>query len=37
MVGHCFKRLTQLELSWGDGLHHLGVVSDHMQDTAGVF
>ena len=37
MVGHCFKRLTVLEMTWGDGLHHLGQVSSLMQDTAGVF
>ena len=37
MVGHCFKRLTVLEMSWGDGLHHLGEVAARMQDTAGVF
>ena len=34
---HYFKYLTQLELSWGDTLHHLGQVSERMQDTAGVF
>jgi len=34
---HCFKRLTQMEMSWGDTLHHLGEVSARMQDTAGVF
>ncbi len=34
---HYFKVLTQLEMTWGDTLHHLGEVSDHMQDTAGVF
>jgi alkylation response protein AidB-like acyl-CoA dehydrogenase len=34
---HYFKKLTQLELSFGDTLHHLGEVSDRMQDTAGVF
>ena len=37
MVGHCFKRLTVLEMTWGDGMHHLGQVSALMQDTAGVF
>ena len=37
LVSHCFKRLTQMEMTWGDTLHHLGQVSDHMQDTAGVF
>ncbi len=34
---HHFKRLTCLELQWGDTLHHLGEVSARMQDTAGVF
>ena len=34
---HIFKRLTMLELQFGDTLHHLGEVSDRMQDTAGVF
>lgn len=34
---HYFKYLTQLEISWGDTLHHLGEVSERMQDTAGVF
>ena len=34
---HYFKKLTQLELTWGDTLHHLGEVSARMQDTAGVF
>jgi alkylation response protein AidB-like acyl-CoA dehydrogenase len=34
---HYFKKLTQLELSYGDTLHHLGEVSARMQDTAGVF
>jgi hypothetical protein len=24
-------------MTWGDTLHHLGVVSGRMQDTAGVF
>ena len=37
IVSHCFKRLTQMEISWGDSLHHLGEVSKRMQDTAGVF
>ncbi len=31
------KTLTQLELTFGDTLHHLGEVSERMQDTAGVF
>ena len=34
---HYFKTLTQLELTYGDTLHHLGEVSERMQDTAGVF
>ncbi|MEJ8838500.1 acyl-CoA dehydrogenase family protein [Ramlibacter sp. AN1133] len=34
---HYFKKLTQLELEFGDTLHHLGEVSARMQDTAGVF
>jgi alkylation response protein AidB-like acyl-CoA dehydrogenase len=37
IASHYFKRLTQLELTFGDTLHHLGEVSDRMQDTAGVF
>ena len=34
---HYFKKLTQLELTFGDTGHHLGEVSMQMQDTAGVF
>ncbi|WP_313069924.1 acyl-CoA dehydrogenase family protein [Melaminivora sp.] len=34
---HYFKTLTQLEMTWGDTLHHLGEVSARMQETAGVF
>jgi alkylation response protein AidB-like acyl-CoA dehydrogenase len=34
---HYFKTLTQLEMTFGDTLHHLGEVSERMQDTAGVF
>jgi alkylation response protein AidB-like acyl-CoA dehydrogenase len=37
IVSHYFKKLTQLEMTFGDTLHHLGQVSEHMQDTAGVF
>jgi alkylation response protein AidB-like acyl-CoA dehydrogenase len=37
MVSHYFKRLTQMEMTFGDTLHHLGEVSDRMQDSAGVF
>ncbi len=36
-ASHYFKRLTMLEMSFGDTLHHLGEVSARMQDTAGVF
>lgn len=34
---HFFKRLTVMELQWGDGLHHLGEVSGRMTEQAGVF
>jgi alkylation response protein AidB-like acyl-CoA dehydrogenase len=34
---HYFKRLTTLELQYGDTLHHLGEVSARMGETAGVF
>lgn len=34
---HYFKRLTMLEMAFGDTLHQLGEVSTRMQDTAGVF
>jgi len=37
IVSHYFKKLTQLEMTFGDTLHHLGEVSGLMQDTAGVF
>ncbi|MDY0105720.1 MAG: acyl-CoA dehydrogenase family protein [Giesbergeria sp.] len=37
IVSHYFKKLTQLEMAFGDTLHHLGEVSKRMQDTAGVF
>ena len=37
IVSHCFKKLTQLEMTAGDTLHHLGQVSDGLQDSAGVF
>ena len=37
VASHYFKRLTMLEMAWGDTLHHLGEVSARMQDTAGVF
>ena len=34
---HYFKRLTVIELTFGDTLFHLGEVSARMQETAGVF
>lgn len=34
---HYFKRLTVLEMAYGDTLHHLGEVACRMTDTAGVF
>ncbi len=37
IVSHYFKKLTQLEMTFGDSLHHLGEVSTRMQETAGVF
>ena len=37
IVSHYFKKLTQLEMTFGDSLHHLGEVSQRMQATAGVF
>jgi alkylation response protein AidB-like acyl-CoA dehydrogenase len=37
IVSHYFKHLTQLEMTFGDSLHHLGEVSSRMQDTTGVF
>jgi alkylation response protein AidB-like acyl-CoA dehydrogenase len=37
IASHYFKRLTMLEMGFGDTLHHLGEVSRRLQDTAGVF
>lgn len=34
---HYFKRLTVMEMQYGDTMHHLGEVSRRMTDTAGVF
>ena len=34
---HYFKKLTQMEMTWGDTLHHLGEVSERMNESAGVF
>ena len=36
IVSHQFKKLTQLEMTYGDSLHHLGEVSGRMLETAGV-
>jgi alkylation response protein AidB-like acyl-CoA dehydrogenase len=36
-AAHYFKRLSCIELSLGDTLHHLGEVSRRMEDSAGVF
>ncbi len=37
IVSHYFKRLTQMEMTFGDTLRHLGEVSARMEETAGVF
>ena len=37
VAGHYFKRLTVMEMSYGDSMHQVGEVSARMQDTAGVF
>ena len=37
ICSHYFKTLTQMEMTFGDTLHHLGKVSEGMQETAGVF
>ena len=37
IASHYFKRLTVMEMSFGDTLHQLGEVSARMTDTAGVF
>ena len=34
---HYFKRLTAMELQFGDTMHHIGEVSARMLETAGVF
>jgi len=34
---HYFKRLTLIEMAFGDAMHQVGEVSARMQDTAGVF
>ena len=37
IASHYFKRLTVMEMSYGDTMHQIGEVSARMQDTAGVF
>ena len=37
IASHYFKRLTVMEMTFGDRLHQLGEVSSRMLDTAGVF
>lgn len=37
IASHYFKRLTLIETSFGDTLHHLGETSARMTDDAGVF
>ena len=37
MGSHYFKRLTCMEMQFGDTLHHLGEVTMRMQASAGVF
>ena len=34
---HYFRKLTQMEMVYGDTLHHLGEVSARMEDKAGAF
>jgi len=36
-ASHYFKRLTTMEMQFGDTLHHLGEVGARMRDGAGVF
>ena len=37
IASHYFKRLTVMEMTYGDTLHQVGEVAARMQDTAGVF
>ncbi len=37
IASHYFKRLTVMEMSFGDSMFQLGKVAESMQDTAGVF
>ncbi len=36
-ISHYFRALTALELEFGDGMHHLGMVSAAMSEHSGVF
>ena len=36
-ASHYFKRLTVMEMTYGDSMHQLGEVASTLQDTAGVF
>jgi alkylation response protein AidB-like acyl-CoA dehydrogenase len=37
IASHYFKRLTVMEMTYGDSMHQLGEVAARMHDTAGVF
>lgn len=37
IMSHYLKALTQLDINFGDGFHHLAQLSSQLQDTAGVF
>ena len=37
IASHYFKRLTVMEMTYGDAMHQLGEVAARMQNTAGVF
>jgi alkylation response protein AidB-like acyl-CoA dehydrogenase len=37
IISHYFRVFTQLEMTYGDTLHHLGEVADRMGEHAGVF
>ena len=37
IISHYFRKLTQMEMTYGDNLHQLGEVATRMQESAGVF
>ncbi len=37
IISHYFRKLTQMEMTYGDNLHQLGEVASRMQESAGVF